>query len=113
MAVQESKKWAEGLDQVEFERKWMQKFPGSDVIPLGEEWIHRPLLRTHGIDSLPASHEHEPDKFVPEPIEPVVVDTEPLKVIKDIKDVKVVKKEKESGKDFIPKLSKQSPSKNN
>ena len=96
MAIHESKKWAEGLTQVEFERQWALRFPAADVIPLGSEWINIPLRHTHGIDSIPPSYEFEPDNFIPEPLD----------IIKDIKDVKVVKKEKESGKAFIPKLSK-------
>lgn len=41
--------WAVGLSQEEFTHEYLQRFPFSDVIPLGEDWIKGSDPQYHGI----------------------------------------------------------------
>ena len=47
----EDRGWAEGLNQTEFEKEYLNRFPwGSDVIPLVENYIKPYLAEQRGID---------------------------------------------------------------
>ena len=47
----EDRGWAEGLNQTEFEKEYLNRFPwGSDVIPLVENYIKPYLVEQRGID---------------------------------------------------------------
>lgn len=48
--IPKEKRWAKGLSQQEFEREWVRRHPGIDVIPAVREWLYFPLPKYHGIN---------------------------------------------------------------
>lgn len=53
----EDRSWAVGLEQIIFEREYLKRWPGADVIPFGAEWVEATEVPSRLIDS------PDPEKF--------------------------------------------------